>query len=31
MLSTERNKHNLRKLLFNATCAVSVFYANWAV
>ncbi|KRX37226.1 hypothetical protein T09_14714 [Trichinella sp. T9] len=22
---------NLRKPVFNATCAVSVFYANWAV
>ncbi|XP_003371905.1 hypothetical protein Tsp_05556, partial [Trichinella spiralis] len=21
---------NLRKPVFNATCAVSVFYANWA-
>ncbi|KRX14814.1 hypothetical protein T07_13259, partial [Trichinella nelsoni] len=32
MLGIERNHSisNLRKPAFTATCAVSVFYANWA-
>ncbi|KRY05070.1 hypothetical protein T12_14044, partial [Trichinella patagoniensis] len=30
MLGIQRNHiSNLRKPVFNATCAVSVFYANW--
>ncbi|KRX31279.1 hypothetical protein T09_7595 [Trichinella sp. T9] len=33
MLGIDRNHSisNLRKPAFTATCAVSVFYANWAV
>ncbi|KRX31564.1 hypothetical protein T09_12904 [Trichinella sp. T9] len=35
MFGIERNQvssiSNLRKHAFTATCAVSVFYANWAV